>query len=528
MPKKYNPGTNGFNLICLFMIILQYKYIVNPKFQEMLYFAYGWHITSQSKGLSNLLSCRQRSDLLKRAGLLRLLTSRLFEHSPRQKNFKVLLRKCLVQKVKKGLTLHGLFCLSSQFLVTNPVQGDSVFVLKFGLLLRIPEMSFPFEDVDFRVFDPSFHNFLKELVLVSEIVRLFRDGNFMLKMLLDGRNLEINFFWQKYIRYDYPDQDFNSFGDIFSRLTKLFKFDEFLKRYAPSIVNALQRKKGRRYPLHEAALVMFCVDLLRNKFVSFHNFFKMIDDSQLAPEMLYSAYSQLRRDCFTLIQIPLSASIVPSHSKLAQILDVFSEIIIPQQYINFLQERSNECLSSLHTASKYSHEYASKYVRFLLILAKLIGMIQSRNAHFLQLLLLWQEAQIATESELFFRSAMVDLLDVLKQQKCCESEHFLEYQSNLAMMISFTNFGTCIYDMLNFIFQYLSKEEMLKFMKKHMESQTDSSSFFRSLNSLISQFFLPRHSFIGLRDFEKHLLTYVARCQRCDDDKKSSGYTSCD
>jgi len=252
----------------------------------------------------------------------------------------------------------------------------------------------------------------------------------------------------------------------------------------------------------------------------------MIDDSQLAPEMLYSAYSQLRRDGLTLIQIPLSASIVPLHSKLAEILDVFSEIIVPQQYKNFLQEKSNECLSSLHTASKYSHEYASKYVRFLLIITKLIDMIQSKNAHFLQLLLLWQEAQIATQSELFFRSAMVDILNVLKQQKCCESEHFLEYQSNLAMIISFTNFDSCIYDMLNFIFQYLSKEGMTKYMKKHMESQTDSSSFFGSLNNMIRVFYQPRQSFIGLRDFEKHLRPYDARCQSCYDAKKNSGYTS--
>jgi hypothetical protein len=257
----------------------------------------------------------------------------------------------------------------------------------------------------------------------------------------------------------------------------------------------------------------------------------MIDDSQLSPGMLYSAYSQLRKDGFTLIQLPLSASIVPSHqpSKLAEILDDFSQIIIPQPYKNFLQAQSNECLSSLHTASKYSHEYASKYVRFLLILTKLVDMIQSRNKHFFQLLLLWQDAQISTtQSDLFFRSAMVDLLNILKQQPCCNSEQFLECQSNLTMMISFTYFEhTCIYDMLNFIFQYLSKPGMTKYMKEYMESQTDCSSFFGPLNSLIRVFNQTRHSF-GLRDFEKHMQPYDARCQICYDADKNSGYTSGD
>ena len=175
------------------------------KFSRDALFCIWLHITSQSKGLSNLLSSEQRSDLLKRGALLRLLT-------PRHRNLKDLLRRCLVHKVQKGLTLDILFSLSSQFVVTNPVQGNSMRMsFKFGLLLRIPETSFPFEDVDFTGFDPSFRDFLKELVIVSEIMRLFRDKNFVVQMILDtmlnGNNLENNRFWQKYACNDFHTRD---------------------------------------------------------------------------------------------------------------------------------------------------------------------------------------------------------------------------------------------------------------------------------------------------------------------------------
>ena len=148
MPQ-FNPGTLGFNVICFLMLISQHKCLVNPKFQEMLYFAYGWHITSQSMGLSNLLSINQRSDLLKRGALLRVLSARLIGDSPKYQGdryLRTLLSRCLVHKVQIGLTLQHLFSLSSQFLVTNPLQRIShqKMCIKFGLLLRIPETSFPF------------------------------------------------------------------------------------------------------------------------------------------------------------------------------------------------------------------------------------------------------------------------------------------------------------------------------------------------------------------------------------------------
>ena len=227
MPK-FNIGTQGFYVICMLKLISQNKSLVNPNFQEMLSFAYGWHITSQSKGLSNSLSINQRSELLKHAALLRVLSARLFRQ-PRHRSLKHLLRRCLSQKVQKGLTLQHLFSLSSQFVVMNPVQGNRLFVLKFGLLLPMQGKIFPFEDVDFTDFDPSFRDFLKELALVSEIVRLFRQKNFVLEMIIytmhDARNLEQNSYWLKYVWLKYPNQDLISFWETFSRLTKLYSFE---------------------------------------------------------------------------------------------------------------------------------------------------------------------------------------------------------------------------------------------------------------------------------------------------------------
>jgi hypothetical protein len=109
----------------------------------MLSFAYIWYNASQSKGSLNLLSSGQRSDLLMHGALLRLLTSKFLRMFPRNRGLdETLVTRVLLQKVQKGLNLDILFSLSGQFLVTNPVQGNSSFVLKFGLLLRIPEISF--------------------------------------------------------------------------------------------------------------------------------------------------------------------------------------------------------------------------------------------------------------------------------------------------------------------------------------------------------------------------------------------------
>ena len=514
-------GTQGFNVICRLIIASQHKCLVNPNFQEMLSFAYGWHMSSQSLGLSNSLLFDQRAHLLIRAGLLRVLSAKLFR-SPRPRNLKHLLIRCLSQKVQSGITLDILFSLSSQFVVRNPVQGKSMRkCFKFALLLKIPKTSFPFEDVDFTDFDPSFRDFLKELVLVSEIMRLFRAKNFVLQMIINtilNTNLYSNQFWSNYTCDQFKFQDSISFDKTFSRLNKLYKFDETLQGFAPifdySFTGRLRGYKQKCYPFHDAALVVFSIELLKSKFVDFLNFCKKIDESQLAPDMLYHAFLQLRKDGLALIQLPLSASIVPSHqgSNLSVIIEHFSGFIINPKYRDFLQYNSNRCLSNKHASSRdcteYMHECTSGYVRFMLILTKVVEMIQSKNAHFFQLLLLWQDAQNAAQSDVF-QSDMVDLLNDLKQQSCSGSEQFCICQTNLTMMVSFTKFEhNSIYDMLTFLFQYLSKLEMkleiMEYLRKHMKSQTDtSSSFFESLDIVIRDFEKSRHSIelTKFRDF---------------------------
>jgi len=522
-------GTQGFNLICLLIIISQHKCLVNPNFQERLSFAYGWHITSQSLGLSNSLSFKQRTHLLIRAGLLRVLSAKLFR-SPRPRNLKHLLRRCLSQKVQSGITLDILFSLSSQFVVRNPVQGKRISMcFKYAILLKIPETSFPYEDVDFTDFDPSFRDFLKELVLVSEIMRLFRTKNFVLQMILDTmlkNNLENNLYWIKYACNEVHTRDLISFGETFSRLNKLYEFDETLQGFAPifdySFTGRRRGYKQKSYPFHDAALVVFSIDLLKSRFVDFHNFCKKIDESQLAPDMLYHAFLQLRKDGLTLIQLPLSASIVPSHqrSDLSVIIEDFSSFIINPKYRDFLQYNSNRCLSNKHSSSRdcteYMHECTSSYVRFMLILTTVVEMIQSKNAHFFQLLLLWQDAQNADQSDDLFQSDMVNLLNDLKQQSCSRSEQFRICQSNLTMMVSFTKFEhNCIYDMLTFLFQYLSKPRLTKYLTKHMKSQTDTSSFFESLDIVIRDFEKSRHS-IELTKFRDFIKSFDATgCVEC-------------
>ena len=522
-------GTQGFNLICLLIIISQHKCLVNPNFQERLSFAYGWHTTSQSLGLSNSLSFKQRTHLLIRAGLLRVLSAKLFR-SPRPRNLKHLLRRCLSQKVQSGITLDILFSLSSQFVVRNPVQGKSMRkCFKFALLLKIPKTSFPFEDVDFTDFDPSFRDFLKELVLVSEIMRLFRAKNFVLQMIINtilNTNLYSNQFWSNYICDQFKFQDTISFNKTFSRLNKLYKFDETLQGFAPIFHYDFKKKRRgytrKSYPFHDAALVVFSIELLKSRFVDFHNFCKKIDESQLAPDMLYHAFLQLRKDGLALIQLPLSASIVPSHqrSDLSVIIEDFSSFIINPKYRDFLQYNSNRCLSNKHASSRdcteYMHECTSGYVRFMLILTTVVEMIQSKNAHFFQLLLLWQDAQNAVQSDDLFQSDMVDLLNDLKQQSCSGSEQFRICQTNLTMMVSFTKFEhNCIYDMLTFLFQYLSKPRLTKYLTKHMKSQTDTSSFFESLDIVIRDFDKSRHS-LELTKFRDFIKSFDATgCVEC-------------
>ena len=531
MQRLSEIGPQGFSLICLLIQISQNKSLVNPHFQQMLSFAYIWYMASQSKGLLNLLSSGQRSDLLKRGALLRFLASKLFRMSPIRRGLdglKPLLTRVLVQKVQKGLTLDILFSLSGQFLVMNPVQGNILSVLKFGLLLRIPEISFPFEDVDFTDFDPSFRDFLKELVLVSEIVRLFRQKNFVLEMILDtmqnGMNLEENFLWLKYVSWKYPIRDLNTFRDIFSRLTDLFKF-ESLKRYEPRIKIGHERKRGPFYPLNEAALVGFCIDLLSTKFVKYNNFCGMIDASQLSSTKLYSVFSKLRDDGLTRINVSLSSSIVPFEppSKLASVIDQLSHFTIPQEYKDFLKMRYNSCLNNKCTGfrdcTEYRHDYASKFVRFMLILTKLVDMIQSRNAHFFQLLLLWQDAQVSNQTDFLFRSALVDLIHVIKHQPCCESEQFIELKENLSFMISLTIFeDTQVFNMLNFLFQYLSKQGqgVIGYLQRYMEAQTDCHSFFKSLDRVIDGFTKSRQS-SDLTYFSTIVEPYDAykRCKAC-------------
>ena len=536
-------GTQGFNLICLLIIISQHKCLVNPKFQEMLSFAYGWYITSQSLGLSNSLSFDQLAHLLIRAGLLRVLSARLFRQ-PRHRSLKHLLIRCLSPKVQKGITLDILFSLSSQFVVRNPVQGKRMSMcFKFALLLKIPKTSFPYEDVDFTDFDPSFRDFLKELVLVSEIMRLFRTKNFVLQMILDTmlkNNLENNHFWSNYTCDQFKFQDLISFNETFSRLTKLYEFDKALQRCAPIFHYDFTKKRTgyirKCYPFHEAALVFFSIELLKSRFVDFLNFCKKIDESQLAPDILYHAFLQLRKDGLTLIQLPLSASIVPSHqrSDLSVIIEDFSSFIINPRYILFLQNNSNRCLSNKHASSlnytEYMHECTSKYVRFMLILTKVVEMIQSKNAHFFQLLLLWQDAQNADQSHVLFQSDVVDLLNDLKQQSCSGSEQFRICQSNLTMMVSFTKFEhNCIYDMLTFLFQYLSKLEITEYLRKHMKSQTDTSSFFESLDIVIGDFAKSRHS-LELTKFRHFIESFDAtgcvECRKYRQCQSDAGYTS--
>ena len=551
MPQ-FNPGTLGFNVICFLMLISQHKCLVNPKFQEMLYFAYGWHITSQSMGLSNLLSINQRSDLLKRGALLRVLSARLIGHSPkyqRDRYLRTLLSRCLVHKVQIGLTLQHLFSLSSQFLVTNPLQRIShqKMCIKFGLLLICPK-PLPFVDVDFTGFDPSFSNFLKELALVSEIMRLFRAGNFMLRMILDTvfdtDNLGTNPHWLKYISYsrDIQEQELISFQETFSRLTELYESDKTLRSFEPEFRCYGFKKSTRRYPYREAALVGFCLGLLKRNFVVYNNFCKKIDVSHLFPSSvsrcrLEIVFRNLRTDGLTLVRLPLSGSIVSSEqpTNLSVILDALSDIIIPSEYIKFLENQCDKCLSDKHASfldcTEYIHECTSKYVRFMLILTKLIEMIQSRNAHFFQLLLLWQDAQIATQSHVLLQTTMVDLLNVLKQQTTCSgSEQFRECQSNLTMMLSFTRFEhNSIYQLLSFLFKYLSKPGMTKYLKRYMESQTGTSSFFESLDKLIRAFEKSRPE-LDLTDFKKYVGFFdnrecreCRRCRQCD-----TGYTSGD
>jgi hypothetical protein len=518
------------------MLISQHKCLVNPKYQEMLYFAYGWHITSQSLGLSNSLSINQRSELLKHAGLLRVLSARLIGHSPkyqRDRYLRTFLSRCLVHKVQIGLTLQHLFSLSSQFLVTNPLQGISVnMCFRFGLLLICPK-PLPFVDVDFTGFDPSFSNFLKELALVSEIMRLFQAGNFMLCMILDTvfdtDNLGTNPHWLKYInpKSDIQEQHLISFYETFSRLTKLYESDETIRNFEPIFRYYKFKKSNRRYPYHEAALVVFCLELLKRNFVDYNNFCKKIDVSHLSPSSvsrcrLEIAFRNLRTDGLTLVRLPLSGSIVSSEqpTNLSVILDALSDIIIPKEFIKFLENQCDKCLSNKHPSvldyTKYRHECTSKYVRFMLILTKLIEMIQSRNAHFFQLLLLWQDAQIATQSHVLLQTNMVDLLNVLKKQIFSDSKQFDECQSILTMMLSFTKFEhDCIYQMLSFLFRYLSKPGMTKYLKKYMESQTNTSSFFESLDKLIKTFEQPRPE-LDLTDFKRYLLYFDnKRCREC-------------
>ena len=539
--------TQGFNIICFLILISQHKCLVNPNFQEMLYFAYGWHITSQSLGLSNSLSINQRSELLKHAGLLRVLSARLIGHSPkyqRDRYLRTLLSRCLVHKVQIGLTLQHLFSLSSQFLVTNPLQRIShqKMCINFGLLLICPK-PLPFVDVDFTGFDPSFSNFLKELALVSEIMRLFRAGNFMLGMILDTvfdtANLGTNLHWLKYINYrDIQEQELISFHETFSKLTKLYESDETLRSFEPEFSYRF-KKSTRRYPYREAALVVFCLGLLKRNFVVYNNFCKKIDVSHLFPSSvsrcrLEIVFRNLRTDGLTLVRLPLSGSIVSSEqpTNLSVILDALSDIIIPSEYIKFLENQCGKCLSDKHASfldyTKYRHECTSKYVRFMLILTKLIEMIQSRNAHFFQLLLLWQDAQIATQSHVLLQTNMVDLLNVLKQQTFSDSKQFDECQSNLNMMLSFTRFEhDCIYQMLSFLLRYLSKPGMTKYLKKYMESQTDTSSFFESLDKLIKAFEQARPE-LDLTDFKKYVgFSDNSGCSEC---RKwvDTGYTSGD
>lgn len=540
-------GTQGFNIICFLMLVSQHKCLVNPKYQEMLYFAYGWHITSQSLGLSNLLSINQRSDLLKRGALLHVLSARLIGDSPkyqRDRALRSLLSRCLVHKVQIGLTLQHLFSLSSQFLVTNPLERicNQKMCIKFGLLLICPK-PLPFVDVDFTGFDPSFSNFLKELALVSEIMRLFQAGNFMLRMILDTvfdtDNLYKNPHWLSYIQYsrDIQEKDLISFHETFSRLTKLYESDETIRNFEPIFRYYKFRKSTRCYPVREAALVVFCLGLLKRNFVDYNNFCKKIDVSHLSPSSvsrcrLEIVFRNLRTDGLTLVRLPLSGLVVSSEqpTNLSVILDALSDIIIPSEYIKFLENQCDKCLSDKHPSfldyTKYRHECTSKYVRFMLILTKLIEMIQSRNAHFFQLLLLWQDAQIATQSHVLLQTNMVDLLNVLKQQTFSDSKQFDECQSNLTMMLSFTKFEhDCIYQMLSFLFRYLSKPGMTKYLKKYMESQTNTSSFFESLDKLIGAFEQANPS-LNLTDFRRYLLYFdndsCRECRECLD----TGYTS--
>jgi hypothetical protein len=413
---------------------------------------------------------------------------------------------------------------------------------RFGLLLRISET---FVDVDFTGFDPSFSNFLKELALVSEIMRLFRAGNFMLRMILDTvfdtDNLGTNPLWLSYIDYsrDIQEKDLISFHETFSKLKKLYESDKTLRSFEPEFRCYKFKKSTRRYPYHEAALVVFCLGLLKRNFVDYNNFCKKIDVSHLSPSSvsrcrLEIVFRNLRTDGLTLVRLPLSGSIVSSEqpTNLSVILDALSDIIIPSEYINFLENQCDKCLSNKHPSvldyTKYRHECTSKYVRFMLILTKLIEMIQSRNAHFFQLLLLWQDAQIATQSHVLLETNMVDLLNVLKQQTFSDSKQFDECQSILTMMLSFTKFEhDCVYQMLSFLFRYLSKPGMTKYLKKYMESQKDTSSFFESLDKLIRAFEQARPE-LDLTDFRRYLLYFDNdRCREC---RKwvDTGYTSGD
>jgi hypothetical protein len=160
-------------------------------------------------------------------------------------------------------------------------------------------------------------------------------------------------------------------------------------------------------------------------------------------------------------------------------------------------------------------------------------MIQSKNAHFFQLLLLWQDAQNAVQSDDLFQSDIIDLLNDLKQRSCSGSEQFRICQTNLTMMVSFTKFEhNCIYDMLTFLFQYLLKLEMkleiMEYLRKHMKSQTDtSSSFFESLDIVIRDFQKSRHS-IELTKFRDFIKSFDATgCVECCKYRQcDAGYSS--